>query len=136
MAQPKFTSEVGRRKTASARVRLFSKPAGDETPAILVNGLDLETYFTVPSQRDLVVAPLKLTERTETYTVKVNVAGGGKAGQAGAVRLGIARALQTQEPELRPALKAAGYLTRDPRSVERKKAGKHKARKSTQFSKR
>lgn len=137
MAQPKFISEVGRRKTASARVRLFAKAASsEETPTIVVNGETLESYFTVPSQRDLVMAPLKLTERSESYTVKVNVSGGGKSGQAGAVRLGIARALQTQEPELRPALKAAGLLTRDPRSVERKKPGKHKARKSTQFSKR
>ena len=108
----------------------------EATSKIVVNGLSLEAYFTVPSQQDQVLAPLVLTERAETYSVRINVRGGGKAGQAGAARLGIARAIQAQEPELRAALKSAGYLTRDPRSVERKKAGKHKARKSTQFSKR
>ena len=134
MAQPKFINKVGRRKTASARVTL--KTSAKDAQAITVNGQPLGAYFTVPSQQDLVLAPLRLTERTETYSVVVNVSGGGKSGQAGAVRLGIARALQTQEPELRAPLKSAGFLTRDPRAVERKKAGKHKARKSTQFSKR
>ncbi len=138
MAQ-KLNSQIGRRKTASARIILQSAAsveASEGAPKVVVNGLALEQYFTVASQRDQVLAPLVLTERAETYAVRVNVKGGGKSGQAGAVRLGIARAIQTQEPELRGVLKAAGYLTRDPRSVERKKAGRHKARKSTQFSKR
>ncbi len=135
MAQTKNISEIGRRKTASARVVLKVIEGKDE-PTFVVNGNSVDKYFTVQSHRDVAVSPLVLTEKTETYSVSVNVKGGGKSGQAGAVRLGIARALQTQEPELRPALKAAGFLTRDPRAVERKKAGKHKARKSTQFSKR
>jgi len=135
VAQTKNISEIGRRKTASARVVLKVIEGKDE-PTFVVNGNSVDKYFTVQSHRDVAVSPLVLTEKTETYSVSVNVKGGGKSGQAGAVRLGIARALQTQEPELRPALKAAGFLTRDPRAVERKKAGKHKARKSTQFSKR
>lgn len=134
MAQTKNINAVGRRKTATARVTL--KSAGKDGAAILVNGKPLEQYFPIKTERDVVMAPLALTERVEQYSVTINVRGGGLAGQAGAIRLGIARALQTQEPELRSPLKSAGYLTRDPRSVERKKAGRHKARKSTQFSKR
>lgn len=135
MAQPKFVMKIGRRKTASARVTLKSTSDKD-TRAVTVNDLPIEAYFPVASQRELVISPLVLTDREKAYSVRVNVTGGGKAGQAGAARLGIARALQTEEPELRAALKDAGYLRRDPRSVERKKAGRHKARKSTQFSKR
>ena len=148
MAQ-KLNNQIGRRKTASARVILQGATKvekveaeiveGEQTETkaqIVVNGMTLEQYFTVPSQQDQVLAPLVLADRVGTYAVRINVSGGGKAGQAGAARLGISRAIQAQEPELRAILKTAGYLTRDPRSVERKKAGKHKARKSTQFSKR
>jgi small subunit ribosomal protein S9 len=138
----KLNNQIGRRKTASARVILQSAVKSEavegeeKTSIVVVNGQPLEKYFSVASQQDQVLAPLVLADRVSTYSVRINVSGGGKAGQAGAARLGIARAIQAQEPELRGALKAAGYLTRDPRSVERKKAGKHKARKSTQFSKR
>jgi small subunit ribosomal protein S9 len=135
VAQPKFINTVGRRKTATARVVLKSADSA-ENAVVVVNGLALDKYFPVKSERDVVLAPFTVTERGEAYSVTVNVRGGGKSGQAGAIRLGIARALQTQEPELRPVLKSAGFLTRDPRAVERKKAGRHKARKSTQFSKR
>jgi small subunit ribosomal protein S9 len=135
VAQPKFTNTVGRRKTATARITLKSAENKDAA-IVVVNGQAIEKYFPLKSERDVALSPLDITERAEAYSVSVNVRGGGKAGQAGAIRLGIARALQTEEPELRAALKSAGFLRRDPRAVERKKAGKHKARKSTQFSKR
>lgn len=134
MAPQKLISEIGRRKCASARVRIAVAEEGESK--IIVNDLDVDKYFSTPAQRQDVIRPLVVTERLGKYSFLVNVRGGGKGGQAGAVRLGIARALQNVEPELRAALKKAGYLRRDPRVVERKKAGRHKARKSTQFSKR
>lgn len=123
---------VGRRKKAIARVRIL--PEGNGT--ITINKKTLEEYFPVEIHQFIVKQPLVLTNTEARYDVAVNVQGGGVSGQAGAVRHGIARALIVAEPELRPALKAAGFLTRDPRMKERKKYGLHKARKAPQFSKR
>ena len=122
---------TGRRKTSSARVYL-SKGKGD----ITVNSKPLNEYFGRQVAQMLVMQPLKLTELDEKVNIKVMVKGGGSFGQAGAIRHGISRALIEYDEELRPQLKKAGLLTRDPRRVERKKAGLVKARKSKQFSKR
>ena len=122
---------TGRRKDAVARV--WVKPG---TGKITVNGRDQEVYFARPTLRLVINQPFGLTERTGQYDVIATVKGGGLSGQAGAVKHGISKALQLYEPTLRPALKAAGFLTRDSRVVERKKYGKPKARKSFQFSKR
>ena len=124
-------SATGRRKTAVARVRLI---AG--TGKIEINGRTLEEYFpTVPLQ-NLVLAPLTVAKLNNSYDVFVNANGGGLNGQAGAVRLGIARAILQIDANLRPVLKAEGYLMRDPRMRERKKSGQPGARKRFQFSKR
>ncbi len=123
---------VGRRKKAIARVRILPEGNG----VITVNRKPIEEYFPVEIHQFIVKQPLTLTNTLARYDVAVNVQGGGVSGQAGAVRHGIARALIVAEPELRPALKAAGFLTRDPRMKERKKYGLHKARKAPQFSKR
>ena len=122
---------TGRRKTSSARVYL-SKGKGD----ITVNSKPLNEYFGRQVAQMLVMQPLKLTELDEKVNIKVMVKGGGSFGQAGAIRHGISRALIDYDEELRPQLKKAGLLTRDPRKVERKKPGLKKARKSYQFSKR
>ena len=122
---------TGRRKTSSARVYL-SKGKGD----ITVNSKPLNVYFGRQVAQMLVMQPLKLTELDEKVNIKVMVKGGGSFGQAGAIRHGISRALIEYDEELRPQLKKAGLLTRDPRKVERKKPGLKKARKSSQFSKR
>ena len=122
---------TGRRKTSSARVYL-SKGKGD----IIVNSKPLNEYFGRQVAQMLVMQPLKLTELDEKVNIKVMVKGGGSFGQAGAIRHGITRALIEYDEELRPQLKKAGLLTRDPRKVERKKPGLKKARKSSQFSKR
>ena len=122
---------TGRRKTSSARVYL-SKGKGD----ITVNSKPLNEYFGRQVAQMLVMQPLKLTELDEKVNIKVMVKGGGSFGQAGAIRHGISRALIEYDVELRPQLKKAGLLTRDPRKVERKKPGLKKARKSSQFSKR
>ena len=122
---------TGRRKTSSARVYL-SKGKGD----IIVNSKPLNEYFGRQVAQMLVMQPLKLTELDEKVNIKVMVKGGGSFGQAGAIRHGISRALIDYDEELRPQLKKAGLLTRDPRKVERKKPGLKKARKSSQFSKR
>jgi small subunit ribosomal protein S9 len=122
---------TGRRKTAVARVRLA---AG--TGKITVNGRALENYFTLETQRSTVTQPLTITGTNEKLDVRVNVTGGGPNGQAGATRHGIARALLRFDLALRPALKAEGFLTRDPRMRERKKYGQPGARKRFQFSKR
>lgn len=123
---------VGRRKKAIARVRLI--PGGEN--GIVVNKLPLDEYFKLDAQKYVVNQPLVLTETSDKYDVVVNVCGGGLTGQAGAIRHGIARALCEADETLRPALKKAGFLTRDPRMKERKKYGLHKARKAPQFSKR
>ena len=122
---------TGRRKTSSARVYL-TKGKGD----ITVNSKPLCEYFGRQVAQMLVMQPLKLTELDEKVNIKVMVKGGGSFGQAGAIRHGISRALIEYDEELRPQLKKAGLLTRDPRKVERKKPGLKKARKSSQFSKR
>lgn len=140
----KLDRSIGRRKTSNARVTISenkaaenSQGAGDsEYGNITVNGREFKDYFRNAVTRMVILQPLRVTERAGKYDVRITVQGGGVSGQAGAVLHGIARALQTAEPELRPALKAAGFLTRDPRAVERKKPGRHKARRSTQFSKR
>ena len=122
---------TGRRKTAVARVRLA---AG--TGKITVNGRAFETYFPTETLRGVVSSPLSRTETASKYDVNVNVKGGGPNGQAGAVRHGIARALLGVDANLRPVLKADGFLTRDSRMKERKKYGQPGARKRFQFSKR
>ena len=123
---------TGRRKKAIARVRLL--PAG--SGAIVINDRALEYYFPQGTLQYIVKQPLNEVGADGKYDVKVNVMGGGLTGQAGAIRLGIARALLQSEPESRPALKKAGFLTRDPRAKERKKYGLKKARRAPQFSKR
>ncbi len=122
---------TGRRKDAVARV--WVKPG---TGKITVNGRDQETYFARPTLRLVINQPFTVTERTGQYDVVCTVKGGGLSGQAGAVKHGISQALTKYEPALRPAVKAEGFLTRDSRTVERKKYGRAKARKSFQFSKR
>lgn len=127
----KQKNAVGRRKEAVTRVFL-SKGDGN----ITINGKDYKVYFPLVYLQNQVEAPLKATESTDKYNIVVNATGGGVKGQAEAAKLGIARALLEVSAEFRPVLKAAGLLKRDPRSVERKKPGKKKARKSFQFSKR
>ena len=127
----KQTNAVGRRKEAVTRVFL-SKGDG----AITVNGKDYKTYFPLVYLQNQVETPLKTIEASDKYNVVINATGGGVKGQAEAAKLGIARALIVVNPELRPILKAAGLLKRESRSVERKKPGRKKARKSFQFSKR
>ena len=123
---------TGRRKKAIARVRLI--PAGSGN--IVINDMPFEDYFPQSVLRYDVMQPLVLLAAEGKYDVYVNVYGGGLTGQAGAIRLGISRALLQAEPECRPALKKAGFLTRDPRVKERKKYGLKKARRAPQFSKR
>lgn len=122
---------TGRRKDASAKVWI---KAG--SGKITVNGRDIEKYFTRPVLRMIINQPFVVTNRTNQFDVVVSVSGGGLSGQAGAVRHGLSRCLDNYEPELHSLLKKAGFLTRDPRVVERKKYGKAKARRSFQFSKR
>ena len=125
-----FTA-TGRRKTAVARVRLLPGSG-----SIVVNQRALDEYFGRPTSRMIVQQPLELTSTAANYDVTANVCGGGIAAQAAAIRHGISRALVAANPDHRPALKKGGYLTRDPRKVERKKYGRHKARKRPQYSKR
>lgn len=122
---------IGRRKTSVARVYLTSGKGNIE-----VNGRKFEEYFPTEVLQIIVKQPFVITENNGSFDVKVNVGGGGIAGQAEAIRLGIARALCEVDTENRPALKEEGFLTRDSRMVERKKYGKAKARKRFQFSKR
>jgi small subunit ribosomal protein S9 len=122
---------TGKRKTSIARVIL--RPGDGKT---WINGRTLEEYFPRAVHRKMVLSPLEVAEAATTYDLRVRVHGGGVSGQAGAVRHGIARALVEADPEIRIALKRQGFLTRDARIVERKKAGLHKARKAPQFSKR
>lgn len=127
----KQKTAVGRRKEAVTRVFL-SKGDGK----ITINNKDYKVYFPLVYLQNQVELPFKTIESADKFDVKINASGGGVKGQAEASKLGIARALLQVNPELRPVLKAAGLLTRDPRSVERKKPGRKKARKSFQFSKR
>ena len=122
---------TGRRKTAVARV--FIRPG---TGAITVNGRPVDEFFSRETGRMVVRQPLELTKTTASFDIVVNVDGGGESGQAGAVRHGITRALIQYDAALKPALKKAGLVTRDARTVERKKVGLHKARRAHQFSKR
>jgi small subunit ribosomal protein S9 len=122
---------TGRRKDAIARVWL--KPGSGK---IVVNGREQEVYFARPSRRLVINQPFDVADRKGQYDVVATVKGGGLSGQAGAVKHGIAQALSRYEPALRTAVKQAGFLTRDPRVVERKKYGRAKARRSFQFSKR
>lgn len=130
MTQP-LVQSTGRRKEAVARVRLR---AGEGK--ITINDRDVEVFFPNPTHRMILSEPLRLTETEQAYDVDVTIAGGGVTGQAGAVRLGIARALIELDPELRTPLKRAGFLTRDDRKKESKKYGLKKARKAPQYSKR
>ena len=122
---------TGRRKNSVARVRLFNG-----TGKITINGRDIDNYFGLETLKLIVRSPLALTGTEGKFDIVVNVVGGGVAGQAGAIRHGITRALMESDAELRPALKKAGFVTRDPRMKERKKYGLKAARRAPQFSKR
>ncbi len=122
---------TGRRKSSVARVRLV--PGAGK---VMINGRDMEEYFGLKTLELIVRQPLVLTEMVDKYDVLASVSGGGASGQAGAIRHGISRALLELDGELRPALKKAGFLTRDSREKERRKYGLKKARKASQFSKR
>jgi len=122
---------TGRRKSSAARVFLRKG-----TGSIVVNGKNLDEFFGRETSRMIVRQPLQLVEATDKFDVLVTVAGGGMTGQAGAIRLGIARALVEYDDSLKSPLRKAGFMTRDAREVERKKVGLRKARKATQYSKR
>ena len=126
-----FYYGTGRRKNSVARVRLFNG-----TGKITINGRDIDNYFGLETLKLIVRSPLALTGTEGKFDIVVNVVGGGVAGQAGAIRHGITRALMESDAELRPALKKAGFVTRDPRMKERKKPGLKAARRAPQFSKR
>ncbi len=123
---------VGRRKSSVARVYLSDSGKGSVT----INNRDIKDYFPKATDRYVVNQPLNLLKIAEKYDLKINVRGGGTTGQAGAIRLGVARAILKLDPTVRGELKTAGFLTRDPRKVERKKPGQPGARKRFQFSKR
>jgi small subunit ribosomal protein S9 len=125
------TYATGKRKDSVARVYLTPGKGN-----IVINGTPMKDYFKRPVLQMILVQPFDVTKRDGSYDVVALVKGGGLSGQAGAVKHGISKALEKAEPDLRPALKAAGFLTRDSRVVERKHYGYHKARRSTQFSKR
>ena len=130
MAEKSFYG-TGRRKKSIARVRLIPGKG-----KVTINGRDIDDYFGLETLKVILRQPLELTKQTLNYDVSATVVGGGFTGQAGALRHGIARALLVADETLRPELKKAGYLTRDPRMKERKKYGLKKARKAPQFSKR
>lgn len=123
---------TGRRKTSAARVFLKEGGSGQ----IVVNGRPLDQYFGRETARMIVRQPLELVQMADRFDIKVTVKGGGISGQAGAIRLGLTRALIAYDESLRPTLRKAGFVTRDARMVERKKPGLHKARKRPQYSKR
>jgi small subunit ribosomal protein S9 len=127
----RYYEAVGRRKRATARVRLYP---GDGQ--IIINDKELRDYFGRPQDWLSVTAPLKLTSNEDRFNVSVLVKGGGITGQAHAVRHGVSRALLVSDPDLRPVLRRAGFLTRDPREKERKKPGLKRARKAPQYTKR
>jgi len=136
-AKAEYFSGIGRRKAAIARVRLFEisskKPSED---SVVINGKPAKQFLTLSEMREIVESPLKATDSFEKMTVQVNVRGGGIRGQAEAIRLGIARALVKYSEDFRKNLRDLGYLTRDARIVERKKAGLKKARRAPQWQKR
>jgi small subunit ribosomal protein S9 len=127
----KVVTATGRRKTSVARV--FLKPGKGK---IIINNLSLAEYFGRETARMIVLQPFDLTQTAGSFDIDVNVVGGGNSGQAGAIRHGITRALMKVNSDFRSPLKKAGFVTRDPRAVERKKYGRHKARKRPQYSKR
>lgn len=131
MAKEQVYYATGRRKTSAARVFLKSGSG-----KVTVNGKTLDDYMPTPTARTCVTSPFQITDTRNQYDARVTVVGGGVTGQSEAIRHGVARALVAMNPDLRGPLKKAGLLTRDSRMVERKKYGKHKARRSTQFSKR
>jgi len=122
---------TGRRKTSVARV--FLRPGKG---SLRINDRTLQEYFGRETARMIVLQPFQVTQTAGNFDIEVNVDGGGNSGQAGAIRHGITRALMEFNPDLRSSLKKAGFVTRDPRAVERKKYGRHKARKRPQYSKR
>lgn len=130
MAEKAFYA-TGRRKTSVARVYLKEGKG-----SVLINDRTLEDYFGRETARMIVLQPFQVTHTQGNFDTEVNVQGGGISGQAGAIRHGITRALIQISPDFRPPLKKAGFVTRDPRAVERKKYGRHKARKRPQYSKR
>lgn len=128
--QPYFYG-TGRRKSSVARVRVYAGSGN-----VTINGRNIDDYFGLETLKLLVRQPLTLTETADKFDIVCTVAGGGVTGQAGAIRHGLSRALLQYDAELRPVLKKAGFLTRDPRMKERKKPGLKKARRAPQFSKR
>jgi len=122
---------TGRRKSSAARVYLTKG-----TGTIIINNRPIDEFFGRETASMIVRQPLEKVEMVDTFDIRATVAGGGISGQAGAIRLGITRALMEYDGELRPTLRKAGFVTRDAREVERKKVGLHKARKATQYSKR
>ena len=131
-SKKKYLYGTGRRKSAVARVRVFENGTG----AITINGRDIDDYFGLDTLKLIVRQPLVTTDMLGKVDITVTVAGGGGSGQAGAIRHGLSRALVVLNPEFRAALKAAGFMTRDPRMKERKKYGLKAARRAPQFSKR
>lgn len=128
---PPLVQSTGRRKRAVARVRI--RPGEGR---VVINGREIEAYFPSPTHRSLATEALRVTDTTSVYDVDATITGGGLTGQAGALRLGIARSLETLDGDSREKLKRAGLLTRDPRKKESKKYGLKKARKAPQYSKR
>lgn len=131
MAAEKLFYATGRRKTSSARI--FLKPG---TGKVTINGLQVDKYLRRATSIMVVFQPVELLNQNDKFDIKITVAGGGESGQAGAIRHGITRALVAYNHDFKKPLKEAGYVIRDPRMVERKKYGKHGARRSCQFSKR
>ena len=131
-SKKKYYYGTGRRKSSVARVRVYENGTG----SIIINGREIDNYFGLDTLKLIVNQPLLATDMVGKVDVVVTVAGGGVSGQAGAIRHGISRALLTLNPEYRASLKAAGFLTRDPRMKERKKYGLKAARRAPQFSKR
>ena len=131
-SKKKYFYGTGRRKSSIARVRVYENGTG----SITINGRDIDDYFGLETLKLIVRQPLATTEQLGKVDIVVSVVGGGVSGQAGAIRHGIARALVVMNPKYRPALKAAGFMTRDPRMKERKKYGLKAARRAPQFSKR
>ena len=131
-SKKKYFYGTGRRKSSVARVRVYENGTG----AITINGRDIDDYFGLDTLKLVVRQPLVTSDMVGKVDVVITVAGGGVSGQAGAIRHGISRALVVMNPEFRPALKAAGFMTRDPRMKERKKYGLKGARRAPQFSKR
>jgi len=131
-SKKKYFYGTGRRKSSVARVRVYENGTG----SITINGRDIDDYFGLDTLKLIVNQPLVTTEMVGKVDIVVTVAGGGVSGQAGAIRHGVSRALLLLNPEFRPTMKAAGFLTRDPRMKERKKYGLKAARRAPQFSKR